>query len=168
LGSNDEVSAVDPVSVSPPLICEDPKITLFKPTVSIKRLGSNSPFGYKKARGRGRKPGCPKGIPCTITKSDEIIPVPESFKNVSTIVECVPKTLKVKFDLRGEGGKIVSILPVDKECDPIVGGAPSDPVITFDPVSTQFDFGDDALPDLGFGQGINGSTPTDDMLYKSI
>jgi hypothetical protein len=166
MGSN-EVSAVDPKSISVESICENPKVTFLKPTVGSKRLCRNPSLINNKSRGgRGsRKFGSKKPNESTLSKCEEIIPVPESFKNESCCSERVPGSLKVKFDLKRESADIVSIIPVRKFSDPIVGGVPCGPVVNFEPSLSPFDF--DGVPDIGFGHGINGSSPTEGLLYKT-
>jgi hypothetical protein len=166
LGSN-EASAADPKSISAKLVCDSPKLNFLNPCVSLKRL-EKKPFliPNKSRGGKGsRRFTCKKSNESTLRKFEEIVPAPEGFKNDPCSSEMVPGSLKLRFDVKKENGNIVSIIPVSKCGDPIVGGVPCDPVIDFEPSNNPFDF--EGVPEVGFGDGINGSIPTEGVLYKN-
>ncbi len=76
----------------------------------------------------------------------------------------VPDPIKLKFDVSRGMGKVVSIVPVNKCNDPIVGGVPCDPSIDFDPNVGHLDF--EVIDQVWLGDEINCAVSTDCVLYN--
>jgi hypothetical protein len=159
VGSN-VASAVDPKSISAKLVCDSPKVGFLNPSVKLKRL-ETTPFliSNKPRGGKGSKK-----FRSTLRKCSEIIPAAEGFRTDPCPSKVVPDPITLRFDVSRGMGKVVSIIPVNKCNDPIVGGVPCDPSIDFDPNHGPFDF--DEIDQVGLGDEINCAIPTDCVLYN--
>jgi hypothetical protein len=153
-------NGVDPKSISAQLVSDGPKIPFLNPSVTIKRL-ENPPFPISKKSRGGKGSKKFRSVPRNFS---ELFPEVEWLKSDPCPSKVVPDPIKIKFDLSGGMGNVVSITPVTKCNDPIVGGVPCVPSIDFDPNVGHLDF--EVNDQVGLGDEINCAVPTDCVLYN--